>query len=278
MGIRHTAVPVGAALAAVLLPRFVHDHGVPAAFFALAAANVAAGLAVWAGIHDPGSAREPPGAGPPVLRDPRLLRLAVASALLVAPQFVVTAFTVELVRAEASLSAAAAATVLAAAQLVGAAGRLIVGWWSDRLHSRLRPLRVVAYSVAAGFGLLALATHGPPALLVAAVVVVAGPAICWNGLAFTAAAELAPPGRAGTALGAQNTVNFASASVTPAVAGAVVAVTGWPVALGLFALPALVSARLIRVDARQAAGGGHGGTLPFEDIKRDHFFGRLRLR
>lgn len=265
MAIRHTAIPGGAALAAAGLPWIVSSYGTGVAYVTLAVASLAAGAAVWAWIREPdpepeaASAPEPAAASAPepaavpggaagsmrVLGDPRLLRLGSASALLVVGQFVMTAFAVELVHAEAHLTAAAAAAVLAAGQLAGAIGRLVAGWWSDRVGSRLRPLRTVAFAAAAGFVALALATRGPAALLVVMVVLLSAVVICWNGLGFVAAAELAPPDRVGTALGMQNTINFASASVTPAVAGAIIGATGWSVGLLLFALPPLLCAWLI---------------------------------
>ena len=255
MGVRQTAVPLGAAAGAAALPPIVRGYGLPAVFVALAALCLAAAVAAWAWIREPTAvapaAREP-GRGPvaSVLRDPRLVRLSAASALLVVPQFVVVAFTVELLRERGGLSPGSAAVVLAVAQGVGAAGRLIAGWWSDRVGSRLRPLRTVALLIAAGFAVLALTTNGwsagvPLAVLVAVVVAVAGVVICWNGLAFTATGELAPPGRTGTALGVQNTACFAAATLTPPLAGTAITLTGWPVTLALLMVPALVAARLL---------------------------------
>ncbi len=257
MGVRQTAVPVGAGLGAVVLPPITRAHGLAAAYLTLAAFSLVAAVAVWAWIREPAAVPGPqpptnaPSGVPPkpagtgaVLRDPVLVRLALGSALLVIPQFVIVAFSVELLHERGGLSPGAAAVVLAVAQGTGGAGRLLAGWWSDRVGSRLQPLRLIAITVAAGFAGLAGAVFAPVAVLVVGLVAVAGVVISWNGLAFTAAGELAPPGRAGTALGAQNSACFVSATLTPPAIGAVITVVGWPVALLLAALPAVAAARL----------------------------------
>ncbi|MGK5559292.1 MFS transporter, partial [Actinomadura kijaniata] len=113
---------------------------------------------------------------------------------------------------------ATAGRVLAAGQVGGAAVRLAAGWWSDRVGSRLRPMRLTALAVAAVVAVLAATTHSPVAvvvLLVAAIVTVSP-----NGLAFTAVAEHAGRAWSGRALGIQNTAQNAVASITPPLLGA----------------------------------------------------------
>jgi MFS family permease len=83
-------------------------------------------------------------------------------------------------------------------------------------------------------------------VLAGVLMVAAALAVSWNGLLFTAAGELAPPGRAATAMAMTNTANYLGAAVTPAVAGALAQAAGWPVMLLLgtsAALAALVALR-----------------------------------
>jgi cyanate permease len=62
-------------------------------------------------------------------------------------------------------------------------------------------------------------------------------AVSWNGLANIVAAELAAPGRSGTAIGFYSTVMGVSASIAPpAFAGIVTATSSW--ALGFVAVAA----------------------------------------
>ena len=53
-------------------------------------------------------------------------------------------------------SAASAGAMVTAAQVLGAAGRIAAGRWSDVVGSRLRPIRTIALAAAAAMGLLAL--------------------------------------------------------------------------------------------------------------------------
>lgn len=181
----------------------------------------------------------PPGPAPPeraglrdVLAHRGLLRLSLAGALLVVPQFVGSTLLVE-VLLTGGLAATTAGALLALTQVLGAAGRLANGWWSDRVASRLGPLRTVAISTAIGFGLAALLQPGPGLLLAAVLVPAAALAISWNGLVFTAAGELAPPGRAATAMAVSNTANYLAAAATPALGGLVAQVAGWPATLAM---------------------------------------------
>jgi MFS family permease len=114
------------------------------------------------------------------------------------------------------------------------------------VRSRLGPLRIVALAVAAGFALAAALRPGPAVLLAAVLVPAAALAISWNGLVFTAAGELAPQGRAATAMAMSNTANYASAAVAPALGGLVADVAGWSAMLTVGAIAALGAVLALR--------------------------------
>jgi MFS family permease len=249
MAVRQTSVPLGAAAGAVALPPLAAAGGVPAVFAALAVSTLLTAAVVA------GTVREPPGAGPrtarttapvrEVLTDRALLRLSCAGMLLVVPQFVGSVLLVE-VLVDRGVPAATAAALLAATQLLGAAGRLGSGAWSDRVGSRLGPLRTIAVLVTTGFGLAALLQPGPVPLLAGVLVGAGALAVSWNGLVFTAAGELAPPGRAATAMAVSNTANYVSAAATPVVGGALAQAVGWPAALALAAAAAAAAWATLR--------------------------------
>jgi sugar phosphate permease len=239
MGVRQTATPLGAALTAAFLPGIAISAGVPAAFVALAGVTAFVALAVALLV------REPPGAVRAgtehglVLKDPRLLRLSLASGLLVVPQFTVTALLVPLLHEHRGLSVTVAAAVFGAAQALGGAGRLAVGVWSDRVRSRIGPLKIVSVLMASGFVLVAVLDQAPVPVLVAVLVPTGVLALCWNGLAVTEAGELAPDGRSATAIAMQNSANYLSAAVTPFVASFVAVYVAWPAAMALAAVAAM---------------------------------------
>jgi MFS family permease len=113
-------------------------------------------------------------------------------------------------------AAVPAGQLLAAAQVGGAATRLGAGWWSDRVGSRLRPMRLLA--VGTGLALVVLAATalaGWTDVAVGALLLCTLLGVSTNGLAFTAVAERAGSAWAGRALGIQNTAQNLVAAATP---------------------------------------------------------------
>ncbi|MBB5954601.1 sugar phosphate permease [Saccharothrix tamanrassetensis] len=248
MGIRQTATPLGAALAAAVLPLVAVTAGVPTAFLALAGFTAFVATAVAVLVREPpGAVRAAHGHGV-ILTDRNLIRLSAASGLLVVPQFTAAALMVELLHDHRGVAVGAAAGLFAVAQVLGGLGRLGVGVWSDRVRDRVGPLKTLSVVIAVGFVLCAVLDQAPIGLLAGVLIPTAALALCWNGLAVTAAAELAPEGSSGTALGMQNTANYLSATVTPALAGWVAVTFGWPAAL-LLAAASATAARLLLAPA-----------------------------
>ena len=246
MGVRQTALPLGAGIAAAGLPPLAAARGLDAAFLAMALGCLVGAGVVAALVREAPRqpARDPRGTTP--LRDPRVRRMGLVSFLLVVPQFAVVALVVVYLVDEQSVPVATAALLLAAVQFGGGAARIVAGRWSDRLGLRVAPLRRLAGAIAGVFGLVAVlvATGTPavvPVLLVAGVL-----AISWNGLAFIAVGEMAGPGRAGTALGLQNTAVGLGAAVTAPVLAAVVDRTSWTVGYAVAGVAAVAAVVLLR--------------------------------
>jgi MFS family permease len=260
MGIRQSAQPLGVAVAALALPS-LGAHGRPAALAFLGTFCLAAAVLVAAVVRDP--ARPPRQAGrhggSPYRGGPHrtaiiLWRIHAASALLVVPQFAVATFALVFLVDAHGLDPVTAGRILAVAQACGAFSRLGAGVWSDRVGSRMRPMRALAVATALILGALAAgaAVRAPwaVAVLFAAVTV----SVSTNGLAFTAVAEHAGSSWAGRALGIQNTGQNAFAVATPPVLAAVIGAAGYAVAFGVVALFPLAAAGLVPVGGeRQAA-------------------------
>jgi sugar phosphate permease len=248
MGWRQTAQPLGVAAAGALLPGVASHAGVRGAILALAGICLLTTLLVSLFVVDPPRPSGPIGTGAAnPYRQPTLWRIHGASALLVVPQFAVSAFVLDFLVTERHFGVAPAGRVVALAGLAGAGARLLAGRWSDLVASRLRPMRWLALINAATVGVLALAAAahsaaGTVLVLVAAVVTVSG-----NGLAFTSVAELAGQAWAGRALGAQNTVQNLVAAATPAVFGTLITVAGFATAFATAATTALLATRAIPV-------------------------------
>jgi len=225
LGIRQTAIPIAGFAVSLALPH-VARAGVGWGFVALGAACLAATAVGGLVISD---VRPPAAASQEVspLRDARLWRIALASALVVAPQMCVVGFTVLLLHDHRGLSAGRAAAVLAAVQLLGIAGRIGAGRWSDVARSRLGPLRLIALLEAAFVVACAAVLDAPLAVFLPLLVAAGVLAMSWNGLAFAAAIEAAGHRRSGVAIGLQQSVLNGFGAVYPGLFGALVGGTSW---------------------------------------------------
>jgi MFS family permease len=232
LGVRQTAVPVGGAVAAVVLPLL----GGPRAGFLFLAALVLAGAVAGAVVLRSQPERElDVDDVESTLRDRRLLIACGASGLYVVAQMTLVGFVVLYLHDERGFSAGAAAGVLAAAQVLAAALRIAVGRWSDVVRSRVRPMRLVGAAVAATLALAAAALGADGWILVPVLVVATGLSMAWNGLSFTIAAELGGR-RSGAAIGLQQTVLAAVGVGVPVAFAATVSATSWRTAFALAAL------------------------------------------
>jgi sugar phosphate permease len=238
LGIRQTAVPVGGGLGAVLLPALESSFGLGAAFLALALACALAAVAALVWLREaPGLSEESIAGhvGSP-LRDRRLWQLAAGSTLLVSVQIALTGFVVLYLHEERGLSPGAAGAVLAGINVAGAALRIGLGLLSDRIGSRLRPLRTLSLGLAGSMAAAAVLTGAPDPVLVAALVAAGALSVGWNALSFTATAELAGRQRSGAALGFQQTALGVGCMVAPLAFAGLVSLTSWPVGFGVLAL------------------------------------------
>jgi hypothetical protein len=253
MSIRQTAVPLGGAVGALLLPAVALHLGFAAMYAVLAALCGLSALLAWAWVQEPpvpgalrefrqvsaGSeprARQGRADGP--LRDARMWRLAAGIGILCAPQFAVLSFGTVFLHDFGHAGLATIAAAMTALQ-VGAMGmRVWSGRWTDRHRNRpayLRACSLLSMLLFAAMALLALAgeaaagTSGPLRALLIGLLAASG--ICvsaWHGVAYTELASLAGAARAGTALGMANTSVFLVCFLTPLGIPHLLTLQGWP--------------------------------------------------
>ncbi|MRJ75855.1 MFS transporter [Aeromicrobium sp. SMF47] len=250
MGIRQTALPLGVGAAALLVPNTVSTEGLRATLLVTAAICAAAtALAALLIVDPPRPSREQAADSGqlvnPYRRDHRLTRIHLASALLVIPQFTVWTYMLVWLIDEKGWSTFAASALVAATQLLGAAGRIGAGWWSDRVGSRLGPMRVVAIAAAATMLALGLLSGTP--LGIALIVIATAVTVADNGLAFTSVAEIGGPYWSGRAMGLQNTGQYVVSAAVPPLIGALISGHGYAVAFAVVALAPLLAIPLVPV-------------------------------
>ena len=283
MGVRQMSQPAGSAIAAMTMPLLAQSYGLSAAFalpLTMAAVSAAAAFVV---VTDPphadpdpppspdgtasssspdGTAASPAPAGrvpadmdrSPYRGSGYLQRVHGVSVMLVIPQQMLQAFLLAWLVLGHGWSAVSAGIVVTISQILGAVARVASGAVSDRVGSRMKPIRVVAISLA---GLLAALTAAevlgaPGAVAVTLAVAATVFSVSDNGLAFTAVAEYAGPRWSGRALGVQNTAQFVAISaVTPLIAAAIDGFGYWLVFAGAAVIAATAVPVVPPVDRRR---------------------------
>ena len=264
LGLRQTAVPAGAALASFTLPPLVSGAGVHAALYGLAGLMLVAAVAAAVWLRDGPNIESAAPPAPDAARDPRIWRLSAASSLMIIGQVGVTSLLVLYLYSERDWTAAHAALALGGVQIGAALARVTVGRWSDVRGERVEPFRRLA--TLAGVLLLASVALGPVALMAGGVA-----AMSWNGLSFTAAAEISGRRQAGKAMGIQNTSMRVVAAGVPIGLGALASAVSWSAAFIVMGVTPLIARALLgplvdderrrgrereaRLESRRHAGG-----------------------
>lgn len=254
MGIRQTAQPLGVGVAAFGLPPLADRWGFQLSLLLPAVAAVVVALLVaWLLVDPPRPPKPETGEKPPSpYRKPALWRIHGASALLVVPQFTVSAFAPVYLVTVHHWTALSAGWFVGGVQILGALGRLASGYWSDRVGSRLRPMRQLAISSAGVMLLVALGDATWPWLVLLALVLAAVITVSDNGLGFTASAEMAGLEWAGRAMGTQNTGQNIAAALTPPMLGLVIGDSRYALAFCVAAIFPALAIALVPVKAEEA--------------------------
>ncbi|QBE47957.1 MFS transporter [Leucobacter triazinivorans] len=257
MGIRQTSQPLGIAFAAALFPLAAQGSGFHAPLGMVALGCAGAALLVVSTVPALAAASvsahfTEAGRGPlrsPYARSP-IWRMHGASALLTVAQFLLSVFGFVYLVSAQHWDPVAAGLFFTATGLAGAVMRVLMGWCSDRLGSRLHPLRWIAIALLLLLGMLSALAHAPAAAapeptslvleraLLAALFMATVLSSSNNGLSYTLVAEYAGQRWAGRALGAQNTAQNAVAAVVPPLGALFLGAAGFG---GLFLLGAVAA-------------------------------------
>lgn len=260
MGIRQTALPLGLGIAALIVPTVTNRWSLSAAITVVALISAAATVVCALGIRNPPRPKPDPSAESaghtsPYRQSSVLLRIHLASALLVIPQIAIWTYLLLWLVDSRGWSTGGAAIIVAATHVLSSAGRIGAGWWSDRVGSRLGPVRAIAIGTSVAFVCLGIAEGSPIAVGLAILATVLS--VSDNGLSFTAVAETAGPNWSGRAFGWQNTGQYATSALVPPAMASFLTMSSYSVtfiALAAFPLLALIALGRVSVDTENSGG------------------------
>jgi len=225
LGIRQASVPAGGLVAALALPGLGH-LGLRWAFGSLA---LLCGLCAAVGVRflrDSGP-RATALARRQAFKLPGLWAISFSTALLVVGQVATLSFIVLFLHSARHFSISSAASVYAGTLVLGIGLRILAGHWSDRIGTRVVPIRRLALGVAATLILVGVLTSMPAWVIVPALLTAGALGHSWAGLPFVLAAERAGPGSSGVAIGLQQTAANVGSIIGPIGFANLVAATSW---------------------------------------------------
>ncbi len=247
--IKQTGVPIGFAVAGIVLPQLLEHLGwrgatlvaaVGAIVAAIALEPLRAGLDVVAqtsqqrrSIWD--SVRF-------VMRHPQLRVLGWSAFVYVVAQHTFTFYLVTYLYEHCGLTIARAGFLLAAAQIVGTGVRLVSGSLGDR-YSRMKLLGWTGILMTAGCVATGLIDRDTPFWAIALVVVAyGGVVISWNGTSQAEFVHLAPPEDTAAVASVQTALAFSGAVIGPPLFGLIAALASYRLAFAAVAVCVLVVA------------------------------------
>ena len=159
-------------------------------------------------------------------RDPILRPMCFIGMLFSATQAIVVNFTVVYAVDGLKMSYVLAGTLLSAATVAGAFGRVFWGALADLLRKPTAVLAGIGGIVAVAATAMSFTTPSwPTTAIYATCIVLGGTAVGWNGVFIAESAYRAPPGRAAEFTGATQLFVFSGALISPLLFRAVLAIT-----------------------------------------------------
>jgi MFS family permease len=249
--VKQTGVPLGGALAGVIVPPLVLLGGWRAGALTVSALCVLTALLAQPIRADndadrdparPISARGPFRALALVATDASVRRLALCSFFFSALQLCLTTYLVIYLTDQLHYTLVQAGLMLSVATTAGIVGRIAWGAVADRSARPAAVLGFVGIAMAAAAGAMAASSpEWPRALMVALCAVFGGTAIGWNGVYLAEVAREAPKGKTVEATGGALFFTFFGVLITPPLFAAIVAGGGsYGTAFAVVAVPPLL--------------------------------------
>lgn len=230
--LKQTAVPLGIALAGILIPLLIHFFSWRSGL--LIVATVFASIVIWAerwrkpldSYVALGTQKFSPFAALRlVLASPALRRLGVVSLSLASIQFGFSAIFVTFLQQAASVSTAVAGSLLSAAMALSVVSRIVLGASADRFGGRRMLLAMAIMMVLSASALIA-ASGMSIAAVAAAGIVLGATAFSWNGVYLAEVADAAPTDAVALATSGTMFFIFLGGFLGPAFASAAILIWG----------------------------------------------------
>lgn len=255
--IKQTGVPLGGALAGMLVPPLVLSLSWRWSALAVALLCLLVALAIQPVRIADAATRPTARTGSPadffaplgmVFTNPQLRELAIVSMIFGSAQLALIAYFVSYLNLELGYGLVAAGLIYSCAHVAGIVGRIAWGAVADRWLSPRIMLGVLGLLMAlSGMGAASFSADWPmPAVIVVSALFGAS-AVGWNGVYLAEVARRAPPGRVGAITGGTQFFTFIGALAAPPLFGLLVGLVGsYGKAYFIFCLlPALAGLRLL---------------------------------
>ena len=262
--IKQTGVPLGSAIASLIIPALLlYMHWRYAVLvLGVASAFLLAAVAPFRSTYDrdrnPRQRIRLSNIGAPVAEvwsRPDLLTLALTSAVYSAVQVSLFTYLMLYLIVDLGHTLVLAGLVFAVAQAMGIVSRPAWGVVADRIQAPRQLLGGLGIAMGfCGVGAALLTPASPLAAIVALCAVYGASAVGWNGVYLAEVARIAPPGKVGVVTGGVMLFTFSGAIIGPPAFGAILGLTG-SYALGFlfFALLPFVMGLKLAFSARTAA-------------------------
>ena len=264
-GIRQAGLPLGTAMAAMLLPALALSQGWQMALRAQAFVGIIGGIAFLVLYRGSETRASGPATSPPnpiqLVRDvsayKELWPVMLAGVAMVTFQYTFATHVLTFLMKRFGMTVVTAALLYSVSQWVGIAGRIGLAWISDHLwpNCRMRTLVVTMITcVATTLTMICLPQTTPPWVIALLFIVVGVFGIGWYPLYLLQVAEMAPKAAMASTISFSMTLNMAAIAIVPPLFGLVVDMAGYSWAwCGLAAILTLAIVNLKRGSASAEA-------------------------
>lgn len=264
IGLRQTATPLGASIAAFMLPILAQAYGWRSAVYVQGLIGIAGGVFFWLFYREGGGKTGQKSQATPGLtlreliktlgRDKAFWPVTLSGVVMAAFQYTFAAHVILYMADHFRFGLVASASLFGITQIVGIPGRVFLPWIGDKAFPGRR-VRFLGQIMLAGTAASVVFVFLPPDTskwLLVSILAVIGLALCWFPLYLLQLAEIAPKSAVAATISLGGALYMIAMSLGPVIFGLVVDMLGYTVAWLLLTAPVLASAiQLCRLKAQQ---------------------------